>query len=654
MAVAESIYQPQIAPGSTPATPQASPDAFGAGVGAGIAQLGGTLHEANIRAYRIERKAKADSEATDFNARFAAAREQLDQASIDARNNAPPGAAGHTEAMQGQWNAVRQHLLDGITEDSVRRQAAEQADEFGSRFVSSEYHFEAGARVGKMVTDQKDATDIGANRARRAHDQQSFAEELSLGRQAIDALQGVPAEVKEKLHKYHDETVSVGYLNGLNDTNPQAAKTLIDAGAFDSLLSPEQLDRARNGADVEIRRQTAIAEHQTALATAQLHDQVSTIKTLNSNGVEVPDDQITGLQNQLLTLKDKSGAIELEVMRTQNQVARETKPWTPIQYDKAINALAALSKRTPDQDLRLDYLRKIRGPRTAEFNNNPGGWAANNGTPPPPLDLSDPASIVARQSWARTISTQAGRPVPLLSQNEAATFAAEASASPKGRVGVADQLAAFGGASAMAAARQVAPSDPMLARLVLLPAADRAATINGAEARKANPALIDGKTGADARANFFAKLGAAAALLPEHDVGATFEVARNLYADWAARNGAQDYNDTQFDAAFHRALGGTINAQGQRAGGLGTWNRKPVLLPAGVTQDAFDRGISRYQPDPHNPKAPAYADGTPMPGDQLRRYTPVQRPDGFYEFHGPNGTVVHSRAHKVFLLSVAP
>ena len=242
----ERGYERQVGAASPVGLPDASPASFGAGVGAAIAEAGQTVHQAELRAYQIERQQTADSQAADFAARFARTREAADQAAIDARNGAAPGGAGHADAMAAWWETQATSLADGITDDRVRRRAQEHLEEFGGRFRSSAYQWQEGTRVGKLVTDTGVATDLAANRARRSHDPKSYAEELSLGRQSIEAMTGVPVDVRDKLLRAHDEAVTVGYFNGLIDTNPAVVPRLLDSGGFDAMLSPEQMERLRN------------------------------------------------------------------------------------------------------------------------------------------------------------------------------------------------------------------------------------------------------------------------------------------------------------------------------------------------------------------------------------------------------------------------
>lgn len=659
MAIEERGYSQQLGPARSAALPMADASAFGSEVGKAIGNVGDSLHRSEVEAYRIERQQKADQAAANFNAKYAAARERMDRLSVDMRSNAAPGAAGHAKAMADAWQAESDGLLQVATESGeshLINSAKAQLAEFGSRLRSSEYEYEAGARTGKLVADQKTATDVAANRASQVQDPQKYAEEIKIGRQGIEALVGVPDNVRQELIQHHEQAVSVGYLNGLNNTNPKAAIALIDSGAFNEMLTPQQLDQARSGAMVEVRRADAAAQHQQQLQTAAMRDQVSTLKTQISAGVQVPDAQLADVQTRLSALGDNSGATEIGVLRVEAGVRREADVWKPEQYDSAINALAAKQKRTPEEDIRLKVLRQMRPSAVSTFNSNPGEWAAKNGFAPPAIDLDNPATFAARQSWARTVTAQTGRQTPLFNDAEVRQLRDEAGVSQQGMVDVANRLAALGGMDARRAARQVLPNDPMLARMVAIDGDSRAAALRGAAVRKANKAIADGQASAEISSHFYETLGAAAQSFDAGEVGVALEVAKNLYADAQARSGNVDWasggKPEDLNPYINIALGGKKGADGFWRGGLGHWNDVPMLLPDGWTQGAFDRVLSQVRFKPESKTAPVWSDGKMMSAADLRRYAPVRRADGLYEFHGPNGTVARQRNGKIYAIDI--
>lgn len=637
MAVQEQIYQRQVGPGSTANMPGGNPEAEGAAIGAAAERLGGVLHENAIGKYTRERKVQANEEAANFNAQFARLREQADAWAIESRNSAEAGAKGHAEAA-GKWLEENSAALtQGITEQSLLDDAKRQIGEFGARFRSSELNFEAGTRVAKLTADTQTASDIAANRARRALDPKSFAEEIQFGRDNIEALD-VPAAVRVKLIQEHEQKVAVSYLNGLNDSNPMAAIALIDGGAFDEMLDPAQVEQARNGATIEIRRAEAAAAHQAELAKAQAREDVQAIRARVSGGVAVDDGEIAKAQAQLEAMGDTGGATELGILRVQNGVRRETEPWTPAQFEREIATLQGKAKRSEAEDVRLKALRTLQPAAVSAFNNAPGDWAARNGLPPPALNLSDPGSIAARIRWSRAVQTQTGRPVDPLLPAEAAQLRLQAEQSPAGRAAVADQISALGGYAAFRAARQIAPNDPMLGRLAQLAEPDlRRAAMRGGDIRKARTDLIDGVNGRDAQDDFYESLGSAASLMDPGDVKAAFEVARNLYASSADD---VNYDGEAFKRAASQALGARTGPNGEQLGGLGTFGRKSVILPDGMSDRSFDKATARIGGIQFRdgPLAPVWAGGEKMSGaDVIKRFTPVRRPDGTYEFHNDRG-----------------
>ena len=644
---AEEGYRRQLGVVSSTGLPSASAEAFGAGIGDAIGRTGDAL----VHYEAVERRQRADQQLADFNVRFARVRSSRDQDEIAMRSTAAPGAAGYADTRRKAWEKDREGLLDGITEDAVRRSAQEQIAEYEGRQAARDVEFETGAAIGKMVTDAQQASDLSSNRTRMNGD--AYADELSLGRQTIDAL-NVSADVKEKLHRYHDQTVTVGYLNGLTERDPKSAQALIDAGAFNAILTPQQLDQAKNGAMIEIRRADAAAAHQQALQTQALRDEVETVNAQISAGVEIPDGRLADLQNRLTAIGDVGGATKIGVTRIEAGVRREADVWKPEQYDTEINRLEAKGKRTPDEDIRLKTLRGMRGTAVATFNNNPGEWAAKNGFAPPPIDLADASTFGARAAWARTVTRQTGRQTPLFNDAEVRQLRDEASISQQGMVDVANRIAVVGGLQARQAAKQVLPNDPMLARMVSIDGDSRAAALRGATLRKANKAIVDGQGSQEVASHFYDVLGAAAQSFDAQEVGAALDVAKSLYADakkghseWATDGRVEDLNPY-----INIALGGKKGADGFWRGGLGQWNRVPMLLPDGWTQGAFDRVLSQVRFKPDSKTGPVWSDGKPMSAVELRRYVPVRRADGRYEFHGDNGTVARQRNGKIYAIDI--
>lgn len=653
MAIAPG-YTAQVAPGGTAmAPPQASPAAFGAGVGEGIAELGDALHRGAVQRYVIEQRQIADQEATDFAARFAKARELADQVSADAKANAAAGGVGHAQAMADWWQQQREGLLQGITHRDVQQRAQGALDNFGASFVGQAEEWQAAKGVAKAVTDVKTSHDVAANRVRT--NPASYGEELTALHHTMDALTGIPEDERDQLIREGDQRLSNSVIDGMIDHGQLgAAKALLASGKLDDVLTPEQIDQAHNRIDVETRREQAMQEHQVALAKAQINEQTATLKARVAAGDQpAPAEFDTAIANAK-SIGDESSVVELTASKAKVGINRMSQPWLPDQYRQAIDQLEAKGdKRSSAENIELAQLKEIAPKRIEDFNRDPGSWAALNGNPRPKLDITDPQSIAATIAWRNQVQRATGRAPSLITDQDARNLQQEANGSPAERLAAANQIAIFGGFDAIRVAKQVAPSDPLFARLTTLAPEDRAPAINGAAARKSHPQLIDGQPGKDAAGDFQDALGSAAALMDQGDVGAAFEIARNLYADWAVRNGKQDYSSKDFGPFVQRALGATRGPDGAWRGGLGEWNGAKVILPSNVSQSGFDHVLSNIGWRANDPHAPAWANHVTMTPAEVRRFTPVLRPDGRYEFHGRDGSILHARNGGVWILDVA-
>jgi hypothetical protein len=169
--------------------------------------------------------------------------------------------------------------------------------------------------------------------------------------------------------------------------------------------------------------------------------------------------------------------------------------------------------------------------------------------------------------------------------------------------------------------------------------------------RKAQRDLIDGVSGTEALDAYRTRMGTSAQLMSPSDFNAAFETARNLYADWASRNGVQEYREDQFATFIHQSLGGVKGPRGEKMGGVGTFNNVPVLLTPSMTQDRFDKALSRFTFKP-SAMSPVWHDGRPMTPAEVKRHQPVLRPDGRYEFHGNNGQVLTIKGGQIWTLDV--
>lgn len=650
--MAAGLYERQVAPGRTASLDMASAESFGANVGRSVAELGESVDRYNLVEQRLKRR--EDSAAAGKS--FADYRLAASGAIKDMRTGAQPGAVGHREAVQSYLAKQGQTLLDGVTDPQVRRGLDDQMASFNAGLIDSEDTWERTQRVAKFGNDEKEAAQTGfariATAGSLAEAQQVIGQEREAGHARIEAYDGLNADQKTALLREFDQGLARATLAMVVRTDPGVAKGMLAKGGF-SNLPTEEIEQAYRAVGVEERRQQAIADHQAALQKAATREQLATFDARVSSGEDIPDRDFTAAERMARSIGDDSGVVRIHTARIKSGVNRQTQGWTPQQYQTEIQRLRGKrDKRTPDEDIYLNQLEAIAPGRTSEFRRDPGSWAALNGNPPPALVQGDAASYARRREWQVAVSRTTGLPTPFLQPQEVETYRALMAESPRARIDVANQLATFGGMTAVQAARQVAPDDPMLARLVVLRPGDRASVSNGAEARKARPQLIDGKAGKDAQDLFLKRVGPATMLMGQGDVSAAFDIARNMYADFAAKNGIQEFEPERWNSFIHRALGGTRDQQGGWHGGIGAWGGTNVLLPPKLSQNQFDAVMARMTWKPDHENAPAWRNGAPMTPADVRKFTPVARPDGRYEFHGPGGSVLRTKSGATWSLDI--
>jgi hypothetical protein len=115
-----------------------------------------------------------------------------------------------------------------------------------------------------------------------------------------------------------------------------------------------------------------------------------------------------------------------------------------------------------------------------------------------------------------------------------------------------------------------------------------------------------------------------------------------------------DFDQGLWNASMHRALGGKYDGQNWY-GGVWTWGKNSVLISPTVTGKQFEGAMTKLSTATAWRKgaAPVYANGTPIPpGELTRKFTPVMRPDGWYEFVDPNGNPVPAANGKAFLIDI--
>lgn len=649
----ETGYRSQIGPAAPAALPQASPSAFGANVGAAVAQVGESLQRRELQAIAIERDQRRGDEWADFNARFAALRLEADVHETDLRASMPPGGKGYTEA-RAKWMEERAAaMLEGITEDSVRRQAQAQLSDYGARLGSQAYAVETGARIAKRTTDFQQRIDIARNRVQR--DPANFRDEREMFLIDIEGMDDVPADVREKLKVMGEAGLSLAMLSGVTAANPEAALEMLASPAFDGLLTPEQIDGAKRSAAVELRRRNAEAAATIAAEKSEARQDIDLLQRRIATGVPVDDAELEAAQALASKYDLKLDAFDLSRARVENETNRVYENATPVQLDTEVKRLEALRAKQGDKfgvadQVRLTRLTSMLSDRSAELKRDPWNAASRAGVQFAPLDMSDPASIAARRQAVGKAQAR-GIDVPFLSDEEAAGWTAEAGKGPEGRMAVLEKVRAIGGARAIgAAAEQVMPGDRIFARAAVLPPVYARLAMQGGRAMEATKGMVPPsdtwETYRDHVRGAFNSLG------PDF-VNGTKETADAIYAGLLVRNGAAGQ---EFDKAIYaRAIDMAVSATA-KGGGVGEYGGRKVLLPTGMDQGEFNRRMSA---DGAKLRAagtdggPVARDGSPIYADVLRKqFRPVAIGDGQYRFENSSGQVLTVRGGRPWIVDM--
>lgn len=638
----ERGYESQVGPAAPTPAPRADPNAFGASVGAGLEAVGDALHRLDT-----------DSQAADFNARFAQLREAADNQSIDARKNAAAGAAGHAQQMKDWWEAQSAGMLDGIKDRRLQRSAQAQLAEFGARLNSSEYQWQLGQQAGKIVADQAKAADLAANRAYRFTDPATLGEEFKFARSSIMDLQGASADVKDRLIHEHEAAAAGGFFNGVIDRGkPRDALALLDTGAYDSILTKEQMQHLRNKAGVEINRLDAANKAQAAIQLHLEKESLATRRAELDTGAGAPQDW-DALAARYDAIGDTSSAVTARAKGASMAATIGYRGDTLPQLDAQIASLQAVRHNgaglTPQEASKLSGLTDLRG-QLAGMLGQPGGAMLAlqfaTGKPVAPINPSDPTSMHARAAYAKAAAAQYGRPVadPLL-PTELPTFKDLVTGGAQQKLQALQMIQGFGDPQVIrAAGAQIAGDDGAFRIASQLPLSVARSVLLGADTLKTSPQLLKPKAGQrDAHADFSLWFNRSNMLnyvssTYSNDV---FEAAKLFYVNRAATMGLDHYDSGRFAEAVRTVLGQMTDANGS-TGGIAEHDRGQVLVPQGTSPKALLNRFRFASADDYarasGGNVPHWSDGTPLTRTELIKVLPTaigDPGDGHYGFRGP-------------------
>ncbi len=603
----EQGYQRRVATPGPQRAVLADADAYGAGIGRAIEQGGEQLHRSQLRAYQAERRLQADSEAADVARRSAEARLSIDEFVRTSRTGPTPGAKGHGEAVRKTLEDQRAALLNGIREDSIRNNAAAAWDDYAARVTGREEEYELGRGVALDVSNIERAGELAENRVvSGGGDAEIYREELTQGYAAIDALENVTPEEKEKLKRARETGLTAAWLRARMATDPATVRMELASGAYDKLLTPEQVERLDRGAELEIKAKVVEAE-----AAA------SEARTAARNGLE---------------------AIEARVEAGDIPAAKEVQA--------AISAARAAG--VPEADMirlttKVDDATILRAYNPA---NDPTG--ARSAAAVDAIDAKIRAGTATPEEYR--LREQLDKYGDTRATDTAAKLKELAATGPAGQLQAVRQIAAMPSrAERFEAGRKLGGN---LGYVALLPsAAAQSVAINGAGVLKARPKDFGEK--ADVQLAFERTVGPIAPALGA-GYGELQTLAWQIYAGQMNDKGRTGWDKRAFDLAVKVAFGATARRDGTLQGGIGTVRGRQVVLPDDFTPGEFDAVLSRM-----TFKDAVYADGSAANKvDVLSRFRPEWYDSdasgaNYYRLIGPGGKPLRMKDGQIYPLRIS-
>lgn len=653
--VEEVGYNARVRPQAGAPLPGVSADSFGAGLGETISRFGQAVQQEQLQDARIDRELRDNAEWSAFLVEDAKAREELSAAAREGRLSDTPG---HAARIAADLEKRQEALLGGLTSERLKQQGRARIAEWGGtlRTREAEYEFLRGQEIAVQRFDEQRG--IAEGRVRRLEKPSDYAQELKLQFDAIETL-NTSDEVKQKLRDETEQRFAISFLRGMTDRDPEAAQALIDSGAYDGILTGDQVEVLRNSTGVEIRRIAAQKERDQAEALATIRGEIATFKQAEGMGLVQDDAAYDQAIARAQAIGDEKLVLELVGLKANNQF---TKVWGPenataLQREQRIAALAGKDKRTADENLELKFLRDKSPAWASEEARDPVTQAARRGGAgaPPEIDLANGDTWNARAAW-------------MTGRGEAVGFGdielrelQQVMATPQGELQVMGELDKVRDPYARSRmAEQLAPNDPTFRTMAMLRPGIRATVRQGRKAMAGNPKFfsnldpaVEGRlTDMESRVTY---------ALREYDqdlILATRDTMRQFLAGNVAAQGKADFSsavdgpgmEQSMRSAVAHALGGGYVMRGGKKvllGGIDDWAGRAYVLPSNMNEGDFklklQAELARTSAPPVNP------DGSPA---NLYRAVPVAVGGGWYEWETPSGNPIKDKAGRNFRVRI--
>jgi hypothetical protein len=597
--VKEQIYRGSGEVSPAAALPQSSPQAFGAGIGDAVAGAGSEVYGAAMRAQEVERNRQRNAETSQAGVDFANATSDASIWINQAREQAPPGAPGYTDAVRKELKARADAFLETIKDPRVRERYAPEVASWQGRLLEEEDGWARGRRIEHIGKNFRDATNSWANQLTVTGNEDVLATALKERETTVGGL-GVGEAISGPLLEEARRGLVSSYYEGKIEQDPASAVALLTAkeNPVNAYLKADDLRRLKDRADTEVRVRLADANRIRSQAEAQVREDVGEYKQRIDRGELPSDEETTKLATRAQTLGLTNLVDDIGYSSGKLKMSRLTDKWTSAEWEQNINGLAAKvaqNKASAEEQQELRILQELRPAKEARFKGDPDGYAAASGMPPPQVDLAnpDPGTIQARKSWAKSFARTGGLvEPPYLSKDQLQVYRDRASQGAVGQLEVAAELRNTWGLDAAPSIVRQIGGEAKGQMLVMLGLNDRMAQVyrRGNEALDKKAVKLDDKIISQTWQQYLP--GVPADVAP-----ALLDTARKITAGWMLEQGktepTADFGQV-FRQALHRAGGmlGSAN-EGSATGGFVNWNGRFAWLPTDMARSDFQGRLSR-------------------------------------------------------------
>lgn len=491
---------------------------------------------------------------------------------------------------------------------------------------------------------------------------------LNLALENIDrVLEAAPGELRGGLRQQARAQAAEQALAWFEDRDPEAGLAALQEGAFDDMLSAQDVVQRRRALKRAEARRVAEAERAVSArqrqAEAAVRTSMADMDRRRSLGLDVPEER----WEEVTELARAAGPELTRVVTVERQAQAVAASLATMPLREAAQAVSAFQEELgsggSQADLRAwDVAQQtLKGMREG-LRRDPLKFAAEHRGGIQGLDLSNPLpSLRQRIAAAQEAADHYGVPVRYFTDEELASVRAVLDQQPQNRALFIDAVAAVGQPAMLA---ELAPRQPELAHLagITMDTRGAAATklfvqnvLSGLDARAAGQEkTFDANKTADEAAAFF---GDAAVMVPSV-VGQARAAAEAAYDAASMREGRRP-GDRLDRRQFRQFLAAAMGAN-DAGGGVATIGngrrRRRVVLPSNMTAGQFENAWRRA-PDARWREAlngrPVGVDGQDIPLRELRGALPVAVAPGLYALELRRGELVDRQEGGRLLIDVS-